>query len=214
MLGNHLFTVFFELARDHRPGIVRFDERAARVSKRLPPGRVAEQPDDGGRKIVWRIGGQEMAARFEREAFGADRRRDDRLAHRERLENLDARPAAGAQRHHVHGCLADRRAYIVDRARDDHAGLCGKLAHARAGIAADDRERRGRGFSADPRKDRVDEVTDRVFVRMPVHRAAEDKTCRHFGGAARLEVLGVHPCRYRRSADPSAKLRQPLFVIV
>ena len=57
------------------------------------------------RKIVWRVGGQEMAARFEREPFGADGRRDDRLAHRERLENLDARAAAGAQRHDVDGCL-------------------------------------------------------------------------------------------------------------
>ncbi len=206
--------MFFELARDHRPGIVRFDERAARVSKRLPPGRVAEQPDDGARKIVWRIGGQEMAARFEREAFGADRRRDNRLAHRERLEDLDARPAAGAKRHHVDGCFGDRRAYIVDRPRHDHAGLRGKLAHARAGIAADDRERRGGGFNADPRKDRVDEVTDRILVRMPVHRAAEDKTCRHFGGVARLEILGVYPCWYRRNADSGAKLRQPLFVIV
>jgi hypothetical protein len=150
MLGNHLFTARFELARDRRPGIVRFDQCAPLVSKRLAPGRVAEQPDDGGRKVVWRVGGQEMVARFEREPFGADCRRDDRLAHRERLENLDARPAAGAQRHHVHGCLANRRAYIVNRARDDHAGLRGKLPHVRAGIAADDRERRGWGFSADP----------------------------------------------------------------
>ena len=49
---------------------------------------------------------------------------------------------------------------------------------------------------------------------MPVHRTAEDKMCRYFGGATWLEVLGVHAGRYRRSADPGAKLRQPLFVIV
>jgi len=45
MLGNYLFTAGFELARDRRPGIVLLDERAAGLSKRLPPGRVAEQPD-------------------------------------------------------------------------------------------------------------------------------------------------------------------------
>src|SRR5438309_12128355 len=98
MLGNYLFTAFFELARDRRPGIVRLAKRAARVSKRLPPGRVAEQPDDRLGEIVGGICSEDMAARFEREALGADGRRDDGLAHRERLENLDARPAAGAQR--------------------------------------------------------------------------------------------------------------------
>src|SRR5258706_5580651 len=101
MLSNDLFTAFFELARDRRPGIVRFDQRAARVSKRLPPGRVPEQPGDGVRKIVGGIGGEKMAARFERKAFGADRRGDDSPGHRERLAKLDARPAAGSPGYHV-----------------------------------------------------------------------------------------------------------------
>jgi hypothetical protein len=62
MLGNYLFTVRFELARDRRPGIVRFDERAPRGSERLASRGIAEQSDDGVREIVWRIGGEEMAS--------------------------------------------------------------------------------------------------------------------------------------------------------
>jgi hypothetical protein len=42
-----------------------------------------------------------VTARLEAEAFGADGRRDDRLGHRQRLENLQPRAAAGAQRHDV-----------------------------------------------------------------------------------------------------------------
>ena len=101
MLGNHLFTACFELAGDRRPGIVRVDERAARVAKRVTPRRIAKQPDHRVREIVGGIRGEEMASRFEREAFGADTGRHDGFAHRERFENLDARAAARAERHHV-----------------------------------------------------------------------------------------------------------------
>ena len=72
MLGNYLFTAFFELAGDRRPGIVRVDERAPRVAKRLAAGGVAQQPDDRMGKIVGRVCGEKMAARFEREPFGTN----------------------------------------------------------------------------------------------------------------------------------------------
>ena len=62
MLRNHLFTAFFEQARYRRPGIIRLDQCAARVSKRLSAGRIAEQPDHRVREIVWRVSRQEMAA--------------------------------------------------------------------------------------------------------------------------------------------------------
>ena len=71
MLRNNLLTAFFELARNRRPGVIRFDECAARVSKRLLPGRVAKQPDHRLREIVGGICRQEVATRLEREAFGA-----------------------------------------------------------------------------------------------------------------------------------------------
>ena len=109
MLGNDLFAVRFELARDRRPGVIGFDERAAGVAERAAPRRVAKQPDHRVREIVGGIGGQEMAARLERQAFGADGGRHHGLAHRQRFENLDPRAAAGAERHDVHRRFANRR---------------------------------------------------------------------------------------------------------
>jgi len=79
MLGNHLFTACFELACDRRPGIVRVDERAARVSKRLPPDGIAEQPDHRVRKVVRCVSRHVMAARFERKAFGHNHDRHPEL---------------------------------------------------------------------------------------------------------------------------------------
>ena len=140
MLRNNLLTAFFELARDCRPGVIRFDERAARISKRLPPGRVAEQSDHRVREIVWRVGRQEVTARFEREPFGADSGRDHRLAHGEGLEDLDPRAAAGAKRHDVHRGRADRGADIVDGSRDLDTRPRRQFSNACARIAADDRE--------------------------------------------------------------------------
>ena len=140
MLRNHLFTAFFELARYRRPGIIRLDQCAARVSKRLSAGRIAEQSDYRVRKIVWCVGRQEVVARFERQPFGADGGRDHRFAHGERLENLDPRAAAGAKRHDIHGCLPDRGAHVINGAGDVDARPRGQLTYARAGVAADDRE--------------------------------------------------------------------------
>ena len=65
MLRNNVLTLFFELAGDRRPRVVRFDERTARISERLPSSGVAEQPDHRVREIVWCVGRQEVAARFE-----------------------------------------------------------------------------------------------------------------------------------------------------
>ena len=110
-----------------------------------------------------------MTPRLEVEAFGADGRRDDRFGHRQRLENLQPRAAAGAQRHDVHRAFGNRRTHVVERAGDKNARTLGELANARGGIAADDRERHVRHLGANAREDRLDEMEHGVFVRMPVH---------------------------------------------
>jgi hypothetical protein len=140
MLGNDLFAVRLELAPDLGPGIVGFDERATRVAKQATPRWVSQQPDHRMGKFVCGVSGEEMAARFEREAFGADTGRHDRLRHRERFENLDPRTAAGAERYHVDGPFADRRPHIVERSGDGNSRARREVAHARARISADDGE--------------------------------------------------------------------------
>ena len=111
------------MAGDRCPGIIRFDQRASGGSERLTACRITQQPDDGVREIMWGVGGQELAAGFEGEAFGANRRRHHSLAHGERFENLDARSAASAQRHHVDGPFGNRRTHVVERAGDRNARL-------------------------------------------------------------------------------------------
>ena len=140
MLRNNLLTAFFELARNRRPGVIRFDECAARVSKRLPPGRVAKQPDHRLREIVGGVCRQEVATRLEREAFRAHGGRHHRFAHGERFENLDACAAARSERHDVHARCADRWTHIVDGPCDLDAGSASEITNARARVAADDGE--------------------------------------------------------------------------
>ena len=140
MLRNNLLTAFFELARNRRPGVIRFDECAARVSKRLPPGRVAKQPDYRLREIVGGICRQEVTPRLEREAFSAHGGRYHRFAHGERFENLDPRSAAGSERHDVHARCANGGTHIIDRARDRDAGAAGQIANTHARVAPDDGE--------------------------------------------------------------------------
>jgi hypothetical protein len=62
MLGNYLFTAFFELARDGRPRVIRFDELAPRISQRLALDGVAKQAGDRVREVVRRVGREKVAA--------------------------------------------------------------------------------------------------------------------------------------------------------
>src|SRR5688500_15734028 len=95
MLGNHLFTTLFEHARDRRPRIAALDEPAAGVSELMAAIRIPEQRDDGGREVGGVVGADVMTARADAEPLGADGGRDHGSAHRQRLENLQARAAAG-----------------------------------------------------------------------------------------------------------------------
>ena len=72
MLGNYLFTAGFKLARNGRPGVIRFHQRASGTAKRVAARRITQQTDDCMREVVRRIGGQKLSARFEGEALGAD----------------------------------------------------------------------------------------------------------------------------------------------
>jgi hypothetical protein len=119
MLGDDLFAARLEETRDLRPGIVGFDKCTAGIAKGATPRRIAKQPDDRVGKIVGGVGGKEMPSRLEGEPFGADTGRHHGLAHRKRLENLDARAAARAERHHIDGPFSNRRAHVVQRSRDD-----------------------------------------------------------------------------------------------
>ena len=188
MLRNNLLTAFFELARNRRPGVIRFDECAARVSKRLSPGWIAKQPDHRLREIVGSVCRQEVATRLERETFSAYGGRHHRFTHGKRLENLDPSAAAGSKRHDVHAGRANGGTHIFDRARDLDAGPAGQIANTRARVAADDGEGRAGHIRLDARQHVLDEVADGVLVRMPVHGAAEHEPRGDFGEAAGLEV--------------------------
>ena len=201
MLGNDLFAARLEQARDLRPGIVRVDKRTARIAERAAPRGIAKQPDDCLSEIVGGVGGEKMPSRFERKPFGADTGRHDGFAHRQRLENLDARAAPSAERHHIDGPFSNRGPHVVERSGDGDSRTRRELANARAGIAADDRERRARNVSADARKNLVGEVAHGVLVRVPVHRAAEHEPSGNLGIDARREERGVDAGGDRHGAE-------------
>ena len=84
---------------------------------------IAEQSADRGGKLGWRIGDQEMLVVAHLHPLRPRRRRDDRAAHRQRVEQLEARATAVAHRQDVDGCPGEIRAIIGDRAGDGDAGM-------------------------------------------------------------------------------------------
>ena len=68
----------------------------SRGAQLRPPLRVAEQRDDRLGEGARIVGAGVVASGPDAEPFGADGRGNDGPGHRQRLENLQARPAAGA----------------------------------------------------------------------------------------------------------------------
>ena len=130
----------FERMRDLRPRIVGLDEQASCAPERAPLVRIAQQRDDGagkGRRIV---GGHEVLRGLQPEPLGADGCRHHRLAHGKRLEDLQARAAAGAKRHHVNRRFADPWADVLHRSSDDDSRPGREIAHTRPRVTSHDRE--------------------------------------------------------------------------
>src|SRR3989454_2689837 len=118
MSSCHLLAPDLELSRYLCPRVPLLDQPSSLSAQGPPPFRSPKQPDDVVRKVAWIISLQEMLAGSEGKPFGADRGRDDRLAHRQRLEDLQSRPSADPQRDDEDGCFVNKWSYVVDCPRD------------------------------------------------------------------------------------------------
>jgi len=130
-----------ESARDLRPRIVGLDEQAPRAPERAPLVRIAQKRDDRVRKRRRIVCRQKMVRWLQAEPLGADGRRHHRFAHGERLENLQARAAARAERHDVNCRFADPGADVLHCAGHDDPRPGRKIANTRTRVASHDRER-------------------------------------------------------------------------
>ena len=115
----------------------------AGVAKRCAALRIPQQRYDGLGKRARIVGARVVDPGFDAEPLGANRRGDDGSRHRQRLENLQARAAAGAQRNDVDGAFGNRRSHIADGPGDGHtADARRRVPQPRRRIAAHHRERR------------------------------------------------------------------------
>src|SRR5262249_16782181 len=199
-IAEHLSTLVFEFVDDLRPRVPRLDQAPTRRADRAAPCAIAQERRDRRGECRRIVGLEEMAARREREPLGTDRRRDDRLGHRERLEDLEPGAAADPERHHVHGRLGHVRPDVVDQTGDLNAGRGRRAAKSVRRIAPDHRQARRRHRAPDPWQHGVDEVYDPVLVRVPVHRAGEDEPARDLRDPVGREVVDVHAGRHRANA--------------
>src|SRR5437899_6834861 len=108
-MTKHLPALLFEFVDDLRPRVPLLDQAAARGADRAASGRIAQERGHGLGECGGLVGQQEMPARRHRQALGPHRGRDDRLGHRERLEDLEPGPAAHPERRDVHGRLCHVR---------------------------------------------------------------------------------------------------------
>src|SRR5713101_8861827 len=92
-----------ELASYLRPRVPLFNQPSSGAAEPVPPLRVTKKRDDGVSEVGRLIRLKEVFPGNEWKTLGGHGRRHDRLPHRKRLEDLEARPSADPQRHHVNG---------------------------------------------------------------------------------------------------------------
>lgn len=148
---------------------MRLHEVTAGASESDSPLRVPQEAHDRVGEIAGVVRGHEVATRLEPQSLGAHRRRYDRFGHGQRLEDLEARAAARAERNNVDAGLGDGRPDVIHRPGHTDTGPRGQLAKPCGRVAADDRDRDTWHVRADTRQDRVGEVHDRILIGMPVH---------------------------------------------
>ena len=100
--------------RDMWPGVAGLDELATHPPEPVASNRFLDERDHLARERLGIVSRDEMLPGRERQTFGAHAGRNNRLLHRQGFENLQPRPAAGSQRHHVDGRLRDVRPHILD----------------------------------------------------------------------------------------------------
>src|SRR5713226_6945949 len=195
-MTHRLCKLRLETAGDLRPGILFLDQPAARFAERPPlfgmPQERDDRPREGGRFVRQ----QHVPARSEGEALGPDGGGDHRLSHRQRLEDLEPRAAADAERHHVHLGLGDAGAHVFHRPGDAHPGCCRGRPQRLRRVSSDHRERDLGLLPADERKRGLEEAEDAVLVGVPVHRPAEDERGTALADLLRREVIDVDAGRH------------------
>src|SRR6266566_3234570 len=120
-MAKHLLALVFEFVDDLRPRVPLLDETAAGAADRATPAWIPQERGHGLGERGGIVGLQKISTRRQREALGADRRRDHRLGHRKRLEDLEPGPAADPERHDVDGCFGHVRPDVVDETGDVYA---------------------------------------------------------------------------------------------
>ena len=197
MQRRHSFTERLELSCDLMPGVPLDYERSSGFAEFVSSRFVVQETDHSCSKIIGIVGGDEFFLVSQRQPLCADCRRHDRLGHAECLKNFHARPAACSQRHHVDGRLIEIRPYVINSPGHDHPETLGRIAQFLRGITTDNRERRVRNLLADFRKNRLAEINDGIFVRVPIHRAAEHEARRNFRPASGREIRCIDTGRNR-----------------
>src|SRR2546422_10183786 len=135
MSSYDLLAPSLELSSHLCPGVPLLDQPSSRSAQGPAPFRSPKQLDDVVRKVAGIIRLQEVLSGSQGKPFGADRGRDDRLAHRQRLEDLQPCPSADPQRDNEDGCLVNKWSYVIDRPGDPNTGRCRPGPQTRSRIA-------------------------------------------------------------------------------
>ena len=168
--------------------------------RRPSPGSSSSRPIcvDEGRRV---IRDEQVALRDDVESLRSQRRRHDRLAHRHRLENLEARASADAKRNDDHVGAIEPRSDVIDDPGDlDTDALVREDALRR--LATHDAQLQVRVPRDELREHVVQEEEHRVRVRIVVDGAEEEQGLRlaRERRRRRSEEVEIDPVRHHRGS--------------
>ena len=188
-----------EPLRRARPRVPRLHQVPARGTEGDAASGIGEQRHDGGGKGVGLVANQEMLAVVDVDSLTAECRRHHRPAHRKPLDDLEARPAADADRHDDHGRPGEVGPHVGHLPGHLHARMLAQALEIGACAPPDDRQSCARHDRLYPRQDLVDEKQRCIEVRAVVEHAVEHERVRLDLVGRRAEVVDVDAVRHDRT---------------
>ena len=193
------------------PGMVRQHALASRGRQASARPDVVYQAEDCGGIFVRRRCDEQVLARHGVHARGGDATRDDRHAHRHRLEDLVLRAARDIERRDHHRGAADVRPHVGNGAGHGDSGERRQLPDGGRRVGADDRKLHARTLRLQPRQRARAEFQHAFLVRVVVHPSDECDRIRVVRLVSRREEIAVDAVRkpVRRAPGPVILERLP-----
>src|SRR5580700_248496 len=183
-----------KLPRHRPPTIILLHQFPRRIAKRMPQIRIAQHRNHPPSKIRRPVSNHNVLPVSHRQPLSPNRSRNHRLTLSHSLKNLNPRPPANPQRHHINRRPIHKRPNIIHRPSNLNQRIPHrKLLHPPRRTPPHHQKPRVRNLPPDQRQNLRHKIKNPILIRHPIHRPGKNHHVRLFFPRRRPEIIHIHP---------------------